>query len=277
MASLFSSPTPTRPLVIHSPSARVSIPVAASPLSAWVQSETLSQQFHDSRIGLDDDVAPIEEDDEDAVKSAPSNEPQVKLLARFLGFTADRASSDSDNSEITQVLSAAFNRFNELFLARDNIQSLVEGYEPEIRAEVLSAYYKAYGGRPRGELKVAHPSALLGAANAGEAELYALFGGQGVNEVSISIVQADFSTISKSSKRCTTSTHPFSTHSSLRSPTRCSFPSPIKPTRMASPTIPAVSTSSHGSMAPSHDHPSTTSRPCQCLCPSSASHNSHNM
>jgi fatty acid synthase subunit beta len=188
MAGLFSSTIPTRPLVLHSPSARVSIPVAASPLSAWVQSETLSQQFHDSRIGVEDDIIPVEED-EDAVKTPPSNEPQVKLLARFLGFTADRASADS-TSEVSQVLSAAFDRFNELFLGSENIHTLVENYERDVRAEVLSAYYKAFAvGRQtlgEGKLKVAHPSALLGAANAGEAELYALFGGQGVNEVSAS-------------------------------------------------------------------------------------------
>jgi hypothetical protein len=32
---------------------------------------------------------------------------------------------------------------------------------------------------------LAHPSALLEAAKKGEAELYALFGGQGVNEVRV--------------------------------------------------------------------------------------------
>lgn len=245
MASLFSS-TPSRPLVIHSPAARVSIPVAASPLSAWVQSETLSQQFHDSRIGQDDEQPVVEEElEEGAVRPPPSNEPQVKLLARFLGFTADRLSSET-NSEVSQVLSSAFDRFNELFLSSTSIHTLVEAYEPEVRAEVLSAYFKAFAiGRKElgeGKLKVAHPSALLGAANAGQAELYALFGGQGVNEVSYSEDEAESSTTSTSYKLSTRSIPLSYTPFSPRSLTRSSSLSPTKPRLMASPTTLRAST-----------------------------------
>lgn len=172
MASLFGS-TPTRPLIIHSSSARVSIPVAASPLSAWVASEVLAQEFHDSLAP--EATIPDEEDAE------PTNEPQVKLLARFLSFAADKASDD-----VLPVLRAAYDRFTELFLATSNVHSLVQAFEPETRAEVLKAYFKAFAvGRELGsDFKVAHPSALLSAAKKGDAELYALFGGQGVNEVS---------------------------------------------------------------------------------------------
>lgn len=184
MASLFTS-TPTRPLVLHSTSARVSLPVPASPLSAWVASEVLAQDFHDSRAGLDDDfVAPVDEDDEVV---EPTNEPQVKLLARFLSFAAGKVTSSTSNSDLSQVLLAAYDRFNELFLGATNIQSLVEGYEPEIRAEVLQAYYKAFAAARAtlgdSKVKVANTSALLEASKDGKAEIYALFGGQGVNEV----------------------------------------------------------------------------------------------
>lgn len=186
MAALFG-PTPTRPLVLHSPQARLSIPVPASPLSAWVASEVLAQDFHDARAGLDEEVAPPTEVEEGAITTPPSNEPQVKLLARFLSFVADKQSAPS-SSELAQVLLSAYERFNELFLSSINIHSLVQSFEPEARAEILTAYYHAFAvaREALGESKVAlaHPSALLEAAKKGDAELYALFGGQGVNEVS---------------------------------------------------------------------------------------------
>lgn len=181
MASLFSS-TPTRPLILHSTNARVSIPVAASPLSAWVASEVLAQDFHDSLTP--EEPAQAEEVEEGAVQTPASNEPQVKLLARFLSFVATRA---SDNADLAQVLLAAYDRFNDLFLSTLNVHSLVQAFEPETRAEVLTAYFKAFavGREVLGDkFQVAHQSALLEAAKKGEAELYALFGGQGVNEVS---------------------------------------------------------------------------------------------
>lgn len=184
MASLFG-PTPTRPLVLHSPQARISIPVPASPLSAWVASEVLAQDFHDARAGLDEEVAaPVEL--EDGAEPAPaSNEPQVKLLARFLAFVADKQST-SQSSELGQVLLATYERFNELFLSTINIHSLVQSFEPEARTEILTAYYQGFAvaRATDANIKVAHTSALLEAAKKGDAELYALFGGQGVNEVS---------------------------------------------------------------------------------------------
>lgn len=185
MTALFSSPIPTRPLVLHSPSARVSVPVPASPLSAWVQSEVLAQDFHDSRVGLDEEAAPLETE-EGAITQPPSSEPQAKLLARFLLFAADKFAS-TQSSELGQVLLAAYDRFNELFLANVNIHSLVQSFEPEARTEILTAYFKAFAVAREAlgdKVKIAHTSALLDAAKNGQAELYALFGGQGVNEVS---------------------------------------------------------------------------------------------
>jgi fatty acid synthase subunit beta len=150
-----------------------------------VASEVLAQDFHDSRAGLDEDIAPVV-DDEDEISAGPTNEPQVKLLARFLAFAADKTSSP----ELSQVLLAAIERFNELFLSSVSIQTLVEGYEAEDRAEVLKAYYKAFAAAREtlgeSKVKIGNSSALLDASRQGKAELYALFGGQGVNDVSLS-------------------------------------------------------------------------------------------
>jgi fatty acid synthase subunit beta len=191
MASLFSGPPANRPLVLHSKAARVHVLVPASPLSAWVASEVLAQEFHDADIGADDEVAVVDEDDE--APATPSAEPQIKLLARFLSFAADKvAASTSGSDELAQVLLAAYNRFNELFLGSLNVHSLVQSFDPEPRAEILTAYFKAFAVARKAlgdkEVQVAHTSAVLDAAKTGETELYGLFGGQGVNEVSTGLV-----------------------------------------------------------------------------------------
>ncbi|KAL7423454.1 hypothetical protein Q5752_001034 [Cryptotrichosporon argae] len=178
---------PTRPLVLHSTLARVQILVPASPLSAWVASEVVAQEFHDAAIGQDDAPLALEEN-EDGTVSTPagaSNEAQVKLLARFLGFVADKVGKGGAQAELATVLLAAYTRFNELFLASDNVHTVTQAYEPASRAEVLKAYYNAFAVARAAfgdAVQIAHPSALFQAAKEGNAELYGLFGGQGVNE-----------------------------------------------------------------------------------------------
>lgn len=184
MASFFGGAAPTRPLVLHSNAARVHILVPAEPLSAWVASEVLAQEFHDSGLNKDDDVPAVDEDDENP--APPSIEPQVKLLARFLSFAADKVAK-SGSQEDAQVLLAAFDRFNELFLSSVNLHTLVQSFDPEPRAEIITAYFKAFAVARNAlgdkAVQIAHPSALFEAAKTGDAEVYALFGGQGVNEV----------------------------------------------------------------------------------------------
>ncbi|BEI81958.1 hypothetical protein CcaverHIS002_0211180 [Cutaneotrichosporon cavernicola] len=189
MASLFSGPPATRPLVLHSQIERVNILVPASPLSAWVASEVLAQEFHDSPLSKDDAAEPTADEDDEgaAVPTGPDNEGQVKLLARFLGFAADKLTAGGDQTaEIAQVVLAAYKRFNELFLGSTNIHTRVQSYDVEARAEILTAYFKAFAALRvalgASEVPAAHPSAVIEAAKAGDAELYGLFGGQGVNE-----------------------------------------------------------------------------------------------
>ncbi|KIR78245.1 fatty acid synthase subunit beta, fungi type [Cryptococcus gattii EJB2] len=181
MASLFSSAAPMRPLVLHDATTRVSVHVPASPLSAWVTSQVVARDFQDSIVGKDT-PAPVADEEEEP--SVPSIEPQVTLLAQFLSFVADRAAQDA-SSELSEVLFAAYNRFNELFLSTINVHSLVQSFDPEVRAEILKSYFKAFATAREqlgDKVQIAHPSALLEAAKDGSTELYALFGGQGVNE-----------------------------------------------------------------------------------------------
>jgi fatty acid synthase subunit beta len=275
MASIFSGLTgsnTTRPLVIHSKAARLSIPVPASPLSAWVASEVLAQEFHDSRAGLDEEVEVEEELEEGAVRAPASNEPQVKLLARFLSFVASKASSGSE-PELAQVLLAAYSRFNELFLSTSNIHSIVQSFDVESRTEILAAYFKAFTTARQAlgdkEVPVAHPSALLEAAKDGKAELYGLFGGQGVNEVSLTarqVIADDARHISTSCKHCTTSIPHSSILSFPTSPTASSFLFATMQRRMDTPTTLRVSTSSHGSTGPLLGHQLITSHQSLSLC-----------
>nr|ODN98836.1 hypothetical protein L204_02800 [Cryptococcus depauperatus CBS 7855] len=181
MASLFSSATPMRPLVLHDSQTRISVHVPASPLSAWVTSQVLAQDFQDSLAATKEDH--VENDNEEEPDKL-SIEPQVKLLARFLSFVSDRVTQDASN-ELSEVLLSAYTRFNELFLPKINIHSLVQSFEQESRAEILKAYFKAFAvAREQlgDKVSIAHSSALLNAVKEGQAELYALFGGQGVNE-----------------------------------------------------------------------------------------------
>ena len=180
-------PHDLRALTLHSPTARVSIPVPASPLSAWVTSEVLAQDFHDWQTTIDQGFQePDAEDDASPSRASRALEAQAVLLARFLSFTSDRITA-SETSELGDVLLAGYRRFNELFLASANIHSLVQHFEPESRTEILTAYFKAFtvSRAVLGDSKVpvAHSSALLDGAKRGTAELYAIFGGQGVNEV----------------------------------------------------------------------------------------------
>jgi fatty acid synthase subunit beta len=182
-----TQPVPTRPLVLSSSTARLTVPVPAEPLSAWLTSEELAQEFHHATSSIQDDPLPDEEeDDEGATQSPLSVEPQVKLLARFLSFATDQQQG-KPNAELLHVLLAAYNRFNELFLTTVNVHSLVQSFQPETRTEILTAYYKAFAAARTAfgpqRVKIAHSSALIEAARAGKADMYALFGGQGVNEV----------------------------------------------------------------------------------------------
>lgn len=112
-------------------------------------------------------------------------------------FITSKPSTSASGPAYT-VLLATFAHFTAAFLTASNsdVHSLVQAYDPDGRKEILSAYFSTLSALEAKFGKEAVPqqprSALFVAAEKGDAEIYALFGGQGTNEVSI---------------RCTLSSH----------------------------------------------------------------------
>jgi fatty acid synthase subunit alpha len=104
------------------------------------------------------------------------------------------SSSSTDTSSTYSVLLASLSHFTANFLTASNsdVHSLVQSYDPDSRKEILSAYFKALSLLESKYGKAAVPkqpkSGLFAAAEKGEAEIYALFGGQGTNEVSLAFL-----------------------------------------------------------------------------------------
>lgn len=111
-------------------------------------------------------------------------EAEVELVAKFLGFSAIRASQPS---QYISVLLDVFRHFTTTYLTTKDVHSLVMPYDTVVRKEVLTAYFSALAALETfvepSEIPRPPPSALLTAASQSKASLYALFGGQGTNEV----------------------------------------------------------------------------------------------
>lgn len=131
--------------------------------------------------------------DDNGEPIAPSQQPKIALLASFMDFITSRiASTDaSSNGPAYAVLLASLAHFTAAFLTASttDVHSLVQAYDPDSRKEILSAYFRTLSALEAkfGASQVPRQpkSGLFAAAEKGEAELYALFGGQGTNEVGV--------------------------------------------------------------------------------------------
>ncbi|KAI0311286.1 acyl transferase domain-containing protein, partial [Amylostereum chailletii] len=180
----------TRPLVIHVGAIRVSIPVSTEP-DQWIAAEVLRDDFVHSQSVLD--AAGNATELEDPIQR------EVQLFARFLAFTAERTRAGQDAPDLKArlaVLLKAVAFFSHRFLADIDLHSLVASYDQDTRKTILTAYYAAYAtlqvaGAPVPEIPT--PS-LFAEAKSGSASIYALFGGQGINEVYFDELQSLFDT-----------------------------------------------------------------------------------
>lgn len=164
-----------------------SFPVSVSN-NEWVAAEVLRERFLLSQQSEDAVEATAElEDDTQAT---------VELFARFLAFAAENLKpTETCSASRTAVLLSALKTFTDSYLYKKDIHSLAVAYDVDVRKTVLSSYYTALAvlekqkvsGIPRGPV-----SAVLAAATKGEASLYALFGGQGTNEVYFDELQSLF-------------------------------------------------------------------------------------
>lgn len=171
---------------IHS---QISIPVSTHS-DRWISAEVLRDEFIRTQSA---DGAQPELDE--------AGEATTLFFARFLGFVADRVRSTPEetpeHAARLAVLLEAVSHFTTTLLSDIDIHSLVASYEHEARKKVLSAFYVAHAilvkYNVEGTPKLATPS-LLAEALSGRASVFALFGGQGINEVYFDELQTLFDT-----------------------------------------------------------------------------------
>lgn len=122
---------------------------------------------------------------------------EIDLFARFLAFTSRNIHADSEASRVPRlmVLFRALSHFGATYLSDIDIHSLVSSFDTDSRKLVLSAFFLAYAtlqeNKVEGLPKLPTPS-LFALAKEGETSVYALFGGQGINEVYFDELQSLF-------------------------------------------------------------------------------------
>ncbi|KPV74346.1 uncharacterized protein RHOBADRAFT_37342 [Rhodotorula graminis WP1] len=127
--------------------------------------------------------------DEDDVAQDGIDEHQLVLTAYFLAHVASLLPfpATATSPATAAVLHAAFTYFAHEYLSTTDVHSLGAALSAPVRTLVISSYFVAKSkletaGHARTLPKQPQP-ALLQQASKGTAELYALFGGQGMNEV----------------------------------------------------------------------------------------------
>ena len=179
-----------RALTIASPSGlEVQIPVPSQPFDAWIVADVLREEFQRSLAASPEAVDVLEVQEEQEVAGAAekaAGEAKINLAAKFLGFLASRASVKTSSHELN-LLHHAWAHFYEEFLAEHgSVHDLVAAIDSDLRTPVLRSYFEAYvqletAGKAKPSL-VTPKLFSLSAQN--KAEVYAVFGGQGNNEVS---------------------------------------------------------------------------------------------
>ncbi|KAJ7285205.1 fatty acid synthase [Mycena rebaudengoi] len=168
----------SRPLVVSLGQIRISVPVSTN-ADEWISAEVLRDEFAHEQSLLDaiDTTAQLEN----------AAEATVELSARFLGYVAQKLPQLPESVVAhTSLLLNVFKHFTSTHLHTKDIHSLVASYDTEVRKVVLTSYFLALAVlRESGVTDVPscpHP-ALLTAVAAQKASVFALFGGQGTNEV----------------------------------------------------------------------------------------------
>lgn len=185
----------TRPLVLlHTlTQTRISINVQSTP-QEWIAAEVARDTFHDwihasekdgHLIGFD---AVEADEDNPGLAAEDAREKQLVLTSYFLSHLAGLLASPSSTSVPTaSVLLDSFIHYKSHFLSSIDVHTLAATFPTPIRSLVISSHFAAKSSLEKAGLAKALPkmvqSALLGEATVGSTELYALFGGQGMNEV----------------------------------------------------------------------------------------------
>ncbi|KAI0649410.1 fatty acid synthase [Trametes meyenii] len=177
-SSLSGQGITTRPMQIQSGPIRISIPVSTQ-ADEWTAAEVLRDEF--THIQKTDDAI------DNTAELENTTEAAVELFARFLRFAAQKLDEDAQSEAArTSILFKSLKYFTSSYLSTQDIHVIAAAFDTEVRKTVLASYFtalaaleaKQVSGIPR-----APASALLSAATRGDASIYALFGGQGTNEV----------------------------------------------------------------------------------------------
>ncbi|KAL1666812.1 acyl transferase domain-containing protein, partial [Schizophyllum commune] len=174
-----------RPIVVALGSARLSIPVSTDK-DAWIAAEVLRDEFtHDQAA---------EDAIETTIELENPHEAAVELAAKFLAYITANLDADQESAPArTSVLLHVFKFFTSAYLASKDVHSLAASFDTDVRKVVLKAYFGAYAAleaRAVPDIPKQPQSALLTAAAEGSASVYAIFGGQGTNEVYFDELQA---------------------------------------------------------------------------------------
>ncbi|KAI0046589.1 fatty acid synthase [Auriscalpium vulgare] len=180
----------SRPLTIQVGQIRVTFPVSTD-ANEWIAAEVLRDEFAHAQA--------VQDAAENAVELEDPAHATTQLFARFLAFAADRVRGSHEGSPEQQarlaVLLKALSQFSATLLADIDLHSLVASFDVDARKVVLSSFYSAYATLQKynapGIPALATPS-LLSGAKEGTTSVYALFGGQGINEVYFDELQALF-------------------------------------------------------------------------------------
>ncbi|KAI0368773.1 fatty acid synthase [Pilatotrama ljubarskyi] len=168
----------TRPIQIQSGPIRISIPVSTQ-ADEWTAAEVLRDEF--THVQTTDDAIDTTAELENATEAT------IELFARFLRFAAEKLDQDAQSvAARTSILLKSLKYFTTSYLSSQDIHVIAAAFDTEVRKTVLASYFKALAtleAKQVSDIPRSPSSALLSAATRGDASLYALFGGQGTNEV----------------------------------------------------------------------------------------------
>ncbi|MCO5566161.1 hypothetical protein L7F22_019837 [Adiantum nelumboides] len=215
-----SSGDARRPIQLSTANTQVRIPVPVTPYEAWIAAVILRDEFHRALSSLQNDAEreildnkeepaaqQVEDvDDQDAEQAARlqakrkqrATEARIILTSKFMGFLAAKLEGKAAKSNYeSKVLECTWNYFNKQFLGEHtDIHKLTASLDIDVRTSVLRSFYEAFTLLETAG--VASPGisrpALFNAVDKSEAQVFALFGGQGNNEVYFNELQALYDT-----------------------------------------------------------------------------------
>lgn len=157
---------------------KVTIPVSTDQ-DEWIAAEVLRGDFMKPEL--------TRELVGNASEETNDTQNELLLFARFLSFVAQRALDGSDYVKpTTSLLFTIFKHFISTYLSDLDVFSFVNTLDADISRTVLTAFFAARATleqQNHHDIPIPPISSLLAAVSTGDASVYALFGGQGTNEV----------------------------------------------------------------------------------------------